>query len=102
MKWLFTIDIWTIRLLLEVKLSITLAMGSESYIRNTTECHNLVYGSNRTLRSTQGLEGSITNMEIFWLTVGFGVFTGFLAAGFSAIRKYIHHDKVRKIPVLFA
>lgn len=69
-------------------------MSSGGYILNTTYCHNLVYGSNRTLINIQGLVGTITNMEMFWLIVGFGVFAGLLAAGFSAIRKHVHRDKV--------
>lgn len=69
-------------------------MAVGGYIRNTTSCHNLVYGNNESLMTTQGLAGTITNMEMVWLIVGFGVFTGLLAASFSAIRKHIHRDKV--------
>lgn len=68
-------------------------MGVNGYIRNTTNCYNLVYGINKTLTATKGLVGTITNIEMSWLIIGFGVFAGLLATGFSAIRKHIHKDK---------
>ncbi|CAG2203390.1 unnamed protein product [Mytilus edulis] len=68
-------------------------MGVDGYIRNTTSCYNLVYGYNKTFTATKGLVGTITNIEMSWLIIGFGIFSGLLATGFSAIRKHIHKDK---------
>ncbi|XP_071147925.1 uncharacterized protein [Mytilus edulis] len=70
-----------------------MTMGVDGYIRNTTSCYNLVYGYNKTFTATKGLVGTITNIEMSWLIIGFGIFSGLLATGFSAIRKHIHKDK---------